>query len=86
MSKVIVHRRAAKYLKKIPEPRKGHVKEILKKLENNPLQFPDIKRMLGEWDGYYRIRVGSLRIIFWFDQAEDIVYVDHIGPRGDVYK
>jgi mRNA interferase RelE/StbE len=30
--------------------------------------------------------VGKLRIIFWFDEKEDVVYVDHIGPRGDVYK
>lgn len=42
--------------------------------------------MLGEWAGYHRIRVGNIRIIFWFEKTEDIVYVDHIGRRGDVYK
>ena len=34
--------------------------------------------MVGEWAGYYRIRVGKLRIIFWFDEKDDVVYVDHI--------
>jgi len=42
--------------------------------------------MAGEWGGYHRIRAGKLRIIYWFDEKGDVVYVDHIGPRGDVYK
>ena len=86
MSQVIIHRRAAKYLKKLPEPRKSQIKEALRQLAVHPLEIPGIKQMLGDWDGYYRIRVGQWRIIFWYDPAEDIVYVDHIGPRGDVYK
>jgi len=42
--------------------------------------------MVGEWKGYYRIRMGDVRIIFWLDTQEMMVYVDHIGPQGDVYK
>jgi len=42
--------------------------------------------MAGQWVGYHRVRAGKIRIIFWFDELEDIVYVDHIGPRGDIYK
>ena len=86
MSKVIVHHRAVKYLKKLPEPSKTRIKNALKQLEQTPLRYPGIKAMLGEWVGYHRIRVGSWRIIFWYDEDKDIVYVDHIGPRGDVYK
>lgn len=86
MSKVIVHRHAAKYHKSLPRETKDRVKEVLKELEEHPLGYPGVKRMFGEWAGYHRIRVGKLRIIFWFDEKDDIVYVDHIGPRGDVYK
>lgn len=42
--------------------------------------------MLGEWKGYHRLRFGDLRVLFWFDPEAKTVYVDHIGPRGDVYK
>lgn len=42
--------------------------------------------MVGDWAGYRRVRVGNVRIIFWVDELKNIVYVDHIGPRGDVYK
>jgi mRNA interferase RelE/StbE len=30
--------------------------------------------------------MGDVRIIFWLDTQEMMVYVDHIGPQGDVYK
>ena len=42
--------------------------------------------MSGDWAGYRRIRVGEVRVIFWYDVEEDTLYVDHIGPRGDIYK
>lgn len=86
MSKVIVHRPAAKYLRRIPKKTKERIKNILQKLEENPLEQPGVRHMVGDWAGYHRIRVGEIRIIFWFDEKEDLVYVDHIGPRGDVYK
>ena len=52
----------------------------------NPIGHPGLIRMAGEWAGYYRIRIGDLRVIFWYEIEDDIVYVDHIGPRGDVYR
>lgn len=86
MGKLILHRHAAKYLKRLSKETKDRIKEILKELEEHPLEHPGVKQMFGEWAGYHRIRVGKLRIIFCFDEKEDIVYVDHIGPRGDIYK
>lgn len=86
MSKVVVHRNAAKYLQRLPKEIKERVKNILEELQQGPLQNPSVKHMVGDWAGYHRIKAGNLRIIFWYDRSEDIVYVDHIGPRGDVYK
>jgi len=86
MNKVIVHHRAAKYLRKLPVPEKERIKKILKKLEHSALDYPGIKKMTGEWAGYHRIRLSNLRVIFWYDESEHIVYIDHIAPRGDAYK
>jgi len=86
MSKVIVHRHAAKYLQRLPGKSKDRIKTVLKQLAHNPLGHPDVIDMVGEWAGYHRIRVGKLRITLWFDEKENVVYVDHIGPRGDVCK
>jgi mRNA interferase RelE/StbE len=86
MSKVRVHQKAAKYLQRLPGDNRARIKEALTGLETNPLEQAHVKHMVGEWAGYHRIRVGKFRIIFWFDQKEDVIYVDHIGTRGDVYK
>jgi mRNA interferase RelE/StbE len=45
-----------------------------------------VKRMAGEWEGFYRLRHGDLRVIFLHDCAADKIVIAHIGPRGDVYK
>jgi len=86
MSRVVVHKRAAKFLENLPKPAKTRIKSALSQLTSDPFNYPGLIRMAGDWTGYYRIRVGSLRIIFWFDENEDILYIDHIGNRGDVYK
>ena len=65
MSNVIIHRHAAKYLKRLPQDTIERIKKILKEIEDNPLDQPHIKHMVGEWAGYHRIRAGKLRIIFW---------------------
>jgi len=70
MSKVIVHRHAAKYLKRLPRNTKQRIKNILVQLEENPLVQPGITHMAGEWGGYHRIRAGKLRINYWFDEKE----------------
>lgn len=86
MSRVVVHKRAAKFLENLPNPAKARIKTALSLLASDPFNYPGIIRMAGDWSGYYRIRIGSTRVIFWFDESEDILYIDHIGNRGDVYK
>jgi mRNA interferase RelE/StbE len=86
MGRVVVHRRAAKYVKSLPNPLQKRIKAALSQLSEAPLDYPGVIRMAGDWSGYYRIRMGAIRIIFWLDENEDIIYIDHIGSRGDVYK
>ena len=86
MATLIVHRQAANYLKKLPKIQKEKIKTSPRRLEENPLDYPKIKNMVGEWTGYSRIRIGNLRVIYWYDEIQNTIYIDHIGPRGDVYK
>jgi len=86
MYKTVLHRRAVQYLKKLSVSQQQKIKEILLKLSQNPLEYHGAKNMAGEWAGYKRIRIGDFRIIYWIDKSKSIIYVDHIGPRGDVYK
>lgn len=86
MYAVVVHRRAARYLGTLSQDQQGRLKHVLNEMKHDPLAISGIKRMAGDWAGYHRVRVGDIRVIFWIDKDKHLVSVDHIGPRGDVYK
>ena len=44
----------------------------------------DIKPLQGS-KGSYRLRVGDRRVLFSYPE-DDIILIEKIGPRGDVYK
>jgi len=46
----------------------------------------DLKKLVGNWDGYYRLRKGRLRIIFEVNKDERVLFVEKIDFRGEVYK
>ena len=60
-------------LKKIKELKYFHINKI----EN-------IKKMKGNWHGFYRLRIGDLRIIF-YEKDENIIKIHKIGFRGNIY-
>lgn len=51
--------------------------------ENNNI---DLKKLKGEWAGFYRIRIGKLRIIAEFDFDNQSVFVEAVDWRGNIYK
>ena len=63
------------------------LKEALRKLEaeDNPLQANNVRPLLGELKGDYRLRVGEYRVLFTPDKNKLILYVYAILPRGDAY-
>jgi len=46
----------------------------------------DLKKLVGNWDGYYRLRKGRLRIICEVNKDERVLFVEKIDFRGEVYK
>jgi len=86
MPKLVVHKRAARYLQRMDARIKEQLIAKLEELAGNPEQVPGVKPMHGEWTGHHRLRHGDLRVIFVHDRTEDAIVVGHIGPRGDVYK
>jgi mRNA interferase RelE/StbE len=51
-----------------------------------PFTELDIKKMKGDWEGFYRLRIGKNRIIFSVDVDTKNIEIYAIGARGDVYK
>lgn len=58
------------------------IDEIIK----SPFEGSHIKKLKGRLEGKYRYNLGGLRVIYYVDENKKIIYVEAIGPRGDVYK
>ena len=63
----------------------GEIKKLIQKLNGETVNIK-FKKMAGDWDGYYRIRKGNIRIIVYLDFGKNIVYTENIDFRGSVYK
>jgi mRNA-degrading endonuclease RelE of RelBE toxin-antitoxin system len=64
---------------------RNQIEGFLRKLRGEPVNI-DVKKLKGEWKGYFRIRKGKLRIIFSIDNAGRSIYIERVDFRGDVYK
>ena len=71
-------KQAVKYINGADKPTKRRLKEAIEKIPSG-----DIKKMQGIENGY-RLRVGDLRILFTFE--DDVIFIEKILPRGEVYK
>lgn len=70
---------AIKAINSMDRPTKQRVYEAIHKLPEG-----DIKVLQG-LDGSFRLRVGNWRILFSRPE-KDIIFIEKVGPRGDVYK
>ncbi len=61
------------------------IKLVLRKFEGEAINI-NIKKLGGEWEGFYRIRSGRLRIIVEFQFQQNHAYIEEIDWRGNVYK
>jgi mRNA interferase RelE/StbE len=60
---------------------------ITKKIENltkTPIQG-DIRPLAGKANTY-RLRVGDFRVLFTIDIDEEVILINKVSSRGDVYK
>jgi len=44
------------------------------------------KRLRGELEGLFSLRIGAMRAVYAVDTEKNVVVVLAIGTRGDVYK
>ena len=79
MMRLTYSKSAVKVINGMDKATKQRIKAALEKIPDG-----DIKPFKGS-PGTYRLRVGGWRILFSYPE-HDIVLVDKIGPRGDVYK
>ncbi|MBO3840423.1 MAG: type II toxin-antitoxin system RelE/ParE family toxin [Thermoproteota archaeon] len=89
--KLRIHRKALKFLEEISEEERKRVEEklndLLKTLESGTLlhMHLDVKKLKGAWEGFFRLRVGKIRVIFKIEIENKEVLVYNIHYRGQAY-
>ena len=85
MRRIKLHRRATKYLRRMPRDRQAQMISSLEDVAalDDISTHPNIRSRSGA-DGWFRLRVGGYRAIL---QPWDgtILYVDYISTRGSAY-
>lgn len=90
---LIFSKSSIKFLKKLSTKDVERVQSKLLALLNSieqsglvPSGELDIKSMEGEWQGFLRMRVGKIRVIFSVDIEQDEIQIYDIAFRGSIYK
>jgi len=86
MFKLEFYKQAAKYYKKVDTKVQKRINKAIEEIIKDPSEGIHIKKLKGRLEGKYRYDIDRLRIIYYIDEDNEIIYVEAIGPRGDVYR
>ena len=84
MSKVILSRQAARYYQSVDQETAKRLAAVFRTLEH-AWRSMDAKRLRGELEGLWRLRVGGLRVIYEPPNEAGEIHVVKIATRGDAY-
>jgi mRNA interferase RelE/StbE len=58
---------------------------VYPQLRKNPFYGPNIKKLRGEFSGYYRYRIGNYRLFYLIEEEKLIVVVIAFKHRREAY-
>jgi len=58
---------------------------VYPQLRENPFYGTNIKKLKGEFEGYYRYRIGSYRLFYLIDNDKIIVAIVDLKHRQNAY-
>jgi mRNA interferase RelE/StbE len=83
MYNAVLSRDAARTLEKATPTMRRRIIATLERLKAKPHSG---KRLRGELEGLFSLRIGGMRAVYEVDAEKKAVVVLAIGPRGDIYK
>lgn len=86
MYSVLLNKKSSKYYERLSDNTAVKVNKAIEKICNTPFRGSHIKKLVGKLGGKYRYEIGDLRIVYSVDENKKIVFIEAIGPRGDIYK
>jgi mRNA interferase RelE/StbE len=87
MFAIKIKRKALRKLAKIDDGQKQKIKPVILILKNDPIPFKkvDICKLKG-YSNMYRIRIGTLRIVYEILWEEKTTLIHYIGTREKAYE
>jgi mRNA interferase RelE/StbE len=86
MYRLKFYKHAAGYYKKLDQKTQRRINIAMDEIIENPFEGTHIKKLKGRLEDKYCYSLGRLRVIYYLDENNKIIYVEAIGPRGDIYK
>jgi len=85
--KIEYSKEAKKFIDKqnIGDEVRSGIRKFLQRMKGEEINI-DLKKLVGNWEGYYRIRIGKIRVIFCLFKENREIFVEKVDYRGDVYK
>ncbi|MEW6608106.1 MAG: type II toxin-antitoxin system RelE/ParE family toxin [bacterium] len=86
MFEVIWTNKAKKYYEKLNRDFQERFEKMLDILEVTPFYYgKSIKKLTGALEGFYRFRIGKLRVFYIIDTKNKNVIITNMDTRGDIY-
>lgn len=86
MYKILIEKKATKFLSKLDAKSYRIVSNAIKKLSFlGDLINLDIKPLKGKFHSMFRLRIGSRRVLFTVDETNKEIRIWIIEDRGDIY-
>ena len=79
---------AERYLARLPRKTQQSIAQAFDEICRSPFAHSNptaIKPLAGRYAGYWRYRLGGLRIIYNVNREARTIRIVAIGPRGDIY-
>jgi mRNA interferase RelE/StbE len=83
MYEVVLSHDAARILEKATPAIRRRIFAALERVKANPHSG---KKLRGELEGLFSLRIGGMRAVYEVDAEGKAIVVHAIGPRGDIYK
>ena len=61
------------------------VNDVYPKLKSNPFYGLHIKKLKGEFEGYYRYRIGNYRLFYLIENDKVLIIVTDLKHRQNAY-
>jgi mRNA interferase RelE/StbE len=85
MYSIAITKHAFKEIASLPTKAKVQISKTIDSLKENPRPV-GCKKLKGETDYLWRIRVGSYRIIYLIEDTIKVIEIRKVGHRKDIYE